>query len=198
MPDDIIAELFNTSLIEWLAVSFGVLYVFLAAYKLRLCWIAAMISTALFTFLCLKALLYIEASLQVFYFIMAIYGWWLWTKDQDKKLPIRRWPWRYHVWNVLLSSGIALLLGYFTDNYTDQANPYLDAFTTVFSLLATFMVAKRILENWLYWVAIDTGLIFLYGSKGYVLTAIQYGFFAVIALFAWWKWYSFYKSQRII
>lgn len=195
MPDDIIAELFNTSLIEWLAVCFGVLYVVLAAYKVRACWIAAMVSTALFTYLCVMAFLFIEAGLQVFYFVMAIYGWWLWTKDHSKRLPIRRWPWHYHAWNIVLSTFVALILGYFADEYTQQANPYLDAFTTIFSLLATFMVAKRILENWLYWVVIDTGLIFLYGTKGYLLTALQYGVFALIALFAWWKWYVYYKSQ---
>lgn len=195
--EELLTDLKNTSLLEYLGVLTGITYVILAAFKKRICWLFALISTGIYTWLCFIGQLYIESSLQVFYFVMAIYGWIKWSNDLEKNLPIIRWPLLYHFYNIVISAFMATILGYFVSVYTDQSQPYLDAFTTVFSLAATFMIAKRVLENWIYWILIDLALFVLYASKGYVLTGIQYGLFSLIALFALFSWYKFYKVQKV-
>jgi nicotinamide mononucleotide transporter len=186
----------ETSYLEWAAVITGVLYVIFAAKKMILCWLFALISTGLFIFICFEENLFIESGLQVFYFAMAIYGWLNWKKDQDKDLTIQVWPLKYHLINIVLSSLLALSLGWLMGMYTTQENPYLDAFTTIFSLAATFMVAQRVLDNWVYWIVIDIGLAYLYSSRGLELAGLQYFIFSIIAIFAWYSWYKFYKTQK--
>ncbi|MDX1651384.1 MAG: nicotinamide riboside transporter PnuC [Brumimicrobium sp.] len=193
--DEIYIGLKNTGILEWLAVITGILYVILAARKIIYCWFFALISTAIFTFLCIEAGLYIESSLQIFYFVMAIYGWINWQHKANQDLPIKRWPLSYHLINIILSSILTFTLGYLMSEFTNQKNPYLDAFTTVFSLAATFMVARRILENWIYWIVIDIAAAFLYSGRGLYVTGFHYIIFTIIAIFAWYKWYTYYKSQ---
>lgn len=193
--NEIVAGLKDTSLVEYAAVFTGITYVVLAAKKIKWCWWFAMLSTGLSIYLCFIADLYIESFLQLFYFGMAIYGWIYWNSDEKNDLPIARWPIRYHLINIFISGIISISLGWIMTTYTDQGSPYLDAFTTVFSLAATFMVAQRILENWIYWIVIDFGLFFLYTSKGYELIGFQYGIFTIIAIFAWYSWWHYYKDQ---
>ena len=194
--EQLITRIIETSILEWFAVIFGLSYVLLISYNKRSGWIFAFISTLIFTYLCFIAQLYIEASLQLFYVIMAIYGWIKWSAKKAKGLPIIKWPILRHIKYLALGCFAVLILGFLIGSFTNQASPYLDAFTTVFSLIATFMVARKVLENWWYWIVIDFGLIFLYGSRGYTLTAVQYGLFTALAVFGWLKWRKLYKLQK--
>lgn len=128
---------------------------------------------------------------------MGIYGWVKWKADIDKKLPIKRWVPKKHLLNILLSSLLTFLLGFTMDTYTDQESPYIDSFTTIFSLAATFMVTQRVLENWVYWVVIDLAAAYLYASRGFYLTGVQYFMFSIIAGIAFYSWYVSYKNQSI-
>lgn len=128
---------------------------------------------------------------------MGIYGWAKWKVDIDKNLSIKRWVPGKHFLNILLSTLLTLLLGFIMDTYTDQESPYIDSFTTIFSLAATFMVTQRVLENWVYWVVIDLAAAYLYASRGLYLTGVQYFIFSVIAGFAFYSWYNSYKEQSI-
>ena len=193
--DDIVTGLIDTSLLEWSGVILGTLYLVLIAYKNRFGWFCAMISTAIYTYLCYDAQMYIESSLQIFYFVMAIYGWVTWNREQDHDGKIIRWPIHYHVLNISVSALITVVLGYVMMLYTDQENPFLDAFSTVFSLVATYMVTQRVLENWVYWIIIDSSLIFLYSSRGLHLTGFHYLIYTIIAIFAFNSWYKMYKAQ---
>ena len=193
--EEIAEGLIDTSFEEYIAVLTGVLYVVLAAKKIKWCWWFAMVSTGLSIYLCFVATLFIESFLQLFYFGMAIYGWVYWNKNKNNDQPIVRWRLNYHLINIFLSGLLALSLGWFMTNYSEQDSPYLDAFTTVYSLAATFMVAQRVLDNWIYWIVIDVALFFLYTSKGYELIGFQYAVFAIIAIFAWYSWWKYYKMQ---
>ncbi len=186
----------ETSLTEWIAVISGIIYVLLAGKKHIACWFFAMVSTSIYIYLCFSNQLFVESGLQVFYLIMAIYGWVKWNQDQSEALPIRRWKWSFHVINILISTAVTLLLGYLMGEFTSQQSPYLDAFTTVFSLAATFMVTQRVLENWLYWIVIDIALGVLYASRELYLTGVQYIVFAIIAVFAFYSWRKYYSVQR--
>ena len=187
--------IYNTSLSEWIAVLTGLCYVILAAYGVRLAWFFAFVSTLIYMLLTFNRHLYIESFLQLFYVIMAVYGWFSWRKKTQSNFKVEKWPYKFHLINVFASTALAIMIGYFFGNYTNQKVQYLDAFTTVFSLLATFMVAKKILENWLYWIVINIGLFFLYLSGEMYLTAFQYLVFSGLAVFGYLRWYKLYKSQ---
>jgi nicotinamide mononucleotide transporter len=192
---DFVSAIIETTWMEWLAVITGVLYVVSATFEKRIAWVFAGISTACYTYLCITSQLFIESVLQFFYFVMAIYGWISWETRTTDAVPIIQWPLKWHVWNIFISSVLALSLGFLAGLYTSQSTPYLDAFTTVFSLLATFMVAKKVLENWMYWIVIDAALILLYASRGFVLTGVQYAVFTVLALFAYLRWRKVYRQH---
>jgi len=177
-----------TSLIEWLAVVSTIIYVILVAKRLIICWLFAFVGSALFVYLCYEGNLYIESILQLFYVIMAVVGWLSWKKSELKDNTIVKWKMNNHLLNIAISGVLAFILGYLFKNYTNQANPYIDAFTTLYSLSATYMVAKKILENWIYWIVIDLVSIYLYAQRDYNLTAVQYGLFTILAVFGFFAW----------
>lgn len=197
--NDFFQELFvgikATSIGEWVAFLSGVAYVVLAALKSIYCWIFALISSALYVYICYSTDLFIESSLQIFYVVMAIIGWFIWNHSKSDKLFVKTWPLKYHLINILVSLVIAFVLGYLFERYTTQANPYVDAFTTVYSLAATYMITQKILNNWLYWIVIDLALVYLYGSQGLELTSVLYLVYSVLAIFAWMQWRKQFKLQ---
>ena len=186
-----------TSLIEWLAVVSSIIYVILVAKRLIICWLFAFVGSALFVYLCYEGNLYIESILQLFYVIMAVVGWLSWKKSELKDHTIVKWKMNNHLLNIAISGVIAFILGYLFDNYTNQANPYIDAFTTLYSLSATYMVTKKILGNWIYWIIIDLVSIYLYAQRDYNLTAVQYGLFTILAVFGFLAWRKEYKTQKV-
>ena len=171
-------------------------YVYFAAQKKIVTWVFALISVGLTFYLDVIGKLYIESGLQVFYFVMAIYGWINWKKAEKNDLPIARWSIQLHLLNIFASASLALLVGYLFANYTEQSTPYLDAFTTCFSLVATFMVVKRVIENWLYWIFINMGMVVLYLNNGYEILALQYGLFVILAIYGYWSWNKALKRQE--
>lgn len=189
-------SILNTPLLEWLAVFTGILYVILAAKKSIWCWVFAFVSSSIFVYLCFDAKLYVETVLQVFYVAMAIVGYVMWNANKDEKKFIVTWPLGFHLANTAASLVFSFGLGYALDIYTDQASPYIDSFTTVFSLAATFMVTIRVLNNWLYWIVIDLVSIYLYFTRGLQLSSVLYLIFTVLAFFAWIEWRKQYKLQQ--
>jgi len=186
-----------TSLIEYLAVFSSIIYVVLAAKRMILCWLFAFIGSALFVYLCYVGELYIESMLQLFYVAMAIVGWLNWKKSENDQLEIVKWKVNEHLLNIVISGIVAAVLGYLFDKFTNQANPYVDAFTTCYSLSTTFMVTKKVLGNWIYWIVIDIVSIYLYAQRDYHLTAVQYGIFTIIAVFGFIAWWNQYKMQTV-
>lgn len=187
-----------TSPLEWTAIVTAVTYVILAAKRMLLCWLFAFISSSLYVLICYQENFYLESFLQVFYVVMAVIGWLIWRKEdrQGLKITVKVWSLKVHALNIVLSGSFALLLGWLFDACTNQSSPYLDAFTTVFSLLATFMVTKGVLENWLYWIAIDLASIPLYASKEYYSSAVLFFVYTVLAVFGFISWYRKYKLQK--
>ena len=137
----------TTSIIEWLAVVSTIIYVILAAKRLILCWFFAFIGAAFFVYLCYIGDLYIESILQLFYVAMAVFGWFSWKKSEQENSNIKKWGLNNHVINILISGFVALALGYYFDEHNNQAHTYVDAFTTCYSLSATFKLARKILGN---------------------------------------------------
>ena len=177
----------NLSLIETVAVFFSIIYVVLAAKESIWCWAAALISVSIYIYICFQAQLYAETGLQVFYFIMAIYGYFSWRKN-NSLLRINELAISNHILIMILGSLLTFLLGFYLSAYTDSQLPIVDSFTTVFSVIATYMVVKKILSNWLYFIIIDAVSIYLYFSRDLHMTALLFSIYTIIAIIGYWKW----------
>ena len=185
--------------LETIAIVFSILYVFLAAKQVIWCWLAAMISVIIYIYICYHSKLYMETGLQVFYFFMSIYGFWNWSANKNRQTPnmslkkgisISEWSIHKHLITIIAGTVAAFFLGFIFSTYTDAEMPIIDSFTTVFSIFATFMVAKKILGNWLYWIVIDIASVYLYDSRDLKQTAflfIVYTAFAIYGYFSWIK-----------
>ncbi len=178
---------FNWSVIESIAVFFSILYVVLAVKENIWCWGAAAISVILYIYICYSAQLYAETGLQFFYLLMTIYGYFQWNKN-DSNLKIQQWTTTKHLLILLLGSLLTFLMGFYFSIYTNAAMPLVDSFTTVFSVFATFMVTKKILGNWLYWIVIDGVSVYLYFSRGLQLTSLLFIVYTIIAIFGYLSW----------
>ncbi len=184
------------SLLEVCAVLLAMAYVILAILQRRLCWIAAITSASLYILIFWQVQLYLEAALQVFYIVMAVYGWFAWQqKDNESPTPIRRWSPKQHTIACSALVFLSVLIGSAMARWTDAASPFIDAATTVSALLATWMVARKLLENWLYWIAIDIASIGLYLSRDLSLTAALFAGDVVLAAWGYQTWRAQWQLQ---
>ena len=180
----------NPILMEITAVVFAIIYLLLAVKQDVRCWYAAIFSSFLYFFIMMSANLYMEAYLQIFYIIMAIYGWFQWNKiSEDKsKFIVRTWSIKQHL--IVISSVISLayISGSLLNIYTEAALPFIDAFTTWGAIIATYMVAKKLLENWIYWFVIDSISVLLFMSRGLYLTSVLFFVYLIIIYFVYKSW----------
>jgi len=178
---------FNWSIIESVAVFFSILYVILAAKENILCWGAAAISVTLYIYIFFSVQLYPETGLQVFYLFMAFYGYYNWNK-KEQSLQIIEWNISKHFAVLILGAILTFLMGFYFTTYTNAKMPIVDSFTTVFSIFATYMVVKKILGNWLYWIVIDTVSVYLFYSRDLHLTSLLFMAYTIIAVFGYFNW----------
>ena len=182
-------------MIELLAVIFSIIYVVLAAKQNVWCWAAAIISTTLYIYVCFTAQIYAETGLQCFYLVMAFYGYYNWNK-KDQTLEITQWSIKTHLLILTLGAVLIFLTGFFLSTYTSAQMPIIDSFTTIFSLFATYMVVKKVLENWLYWIVIDIISVFLYDSRDLHLSAVLFIIYTGIAVFGYFNWIKVMESNE--
>tara|TARA_R110001599_G_scaffold65838_2_gene185872 strand:+ start:120485 stop:121099 length:615 start_codon:yes stop_codon:yes gene_type:complete len=181
---------------EVAAVILGIAYLLLAMKESLWCWYAAFISTAIFLVLFWDVGLLMESGLQVYYLAMAVYGWWQWQQGSEARteLAISSWGSRQHTIALLAVLLVSTASGALLEQFTKAALPYLDSFTTWGSILTTWMVARKILENWLYWLVIDSVSIYLYLDRELYLTALLFAAYLIIVLFGYRKWLLHYRA----
>ena len=183
-------------LLEIFAVIFAITYLILAVRQNILCWYAAFLSTAIYTFLYWDVSLYMESILNVYYLLMAIYGWANWNNKKDQiDLPIMEWSIKKHFISILIILFFTLVSGFLLNN-TEAARPYLDSFTTWGSVFTTYMVTQKILSNWLYWFVINGVGIFLNIDKDLYLTALLLLSYQVISILGFINWRKSYYEQK--
>jgi len=186
--DTLLAQLSRWAPSEVFAVVFAILYLVLAIRESIWCWFCAGISTAIYTVVYFDARLYMESVLNVFYFAMAIYGWVVWRSGGEQNLPVASWPLRNHILALAVITICVGCCGYLLDKYTDAAFPYIDSITTFAAIWATFLVARKVLENWWYWLGIDVVSIFIYWSRGLELTSVLFVFYVFMIPFGLLSW----------
>lgn len=183
--------------LEISAVLFSVIYVLLAARKSIYCWFFGIFGSALSIALFFKVGLVAESILFIFYVIMGIYGWVQWNKESGRNgnMPVESKPLLWHILVVVIGYLLTGALSYILQEFTEAKMPLLDSFTTVFSLIATWMVTRRLIENWIYWICIDALTIYLYASRDLYIYATLSFVYTIIAVYGFLEWK---KSLRTI
>ena len=194
-------EFVAMSLAEIVAVVFAVLYLLLAIRQNIWCWFCAGVSTAIYVWVFAGAKLYMESALNVFYFAMAVYGWFAWRPGEQTShdLPVSVWPARVHVTALSVIVILVLAMGTFLARSTAAAYPTLYSATTFAPLWATFLVARKVLENSCYFFVIDVVSNFFYWSRGLDLTALLFFIYVImmpIGLVPWTR--SMRNGQRVV
>lgn len=184
------------SALEATAVLFAIAYLVLAIRQSQWCWAAALVSVLLSLVLFADANLYMESALQVFYAVMAVYGWYQWRLGGPDKQGIAIGTWSPARHAVVIGATLSVSAAFgLALSASDAALPYLDSFTTVAAIVTTYMVAKKILENWIYWFVIDALSIYLYASRGLPLYAALFGFYLVLIAIGYRRWLRDYRAQ---
>ncbi len=185
--------------LEGVAVAAAIVYLLLAIRQNIACWLFAGISTSIFVYLFFDARLYMDSILNVFYVGMAIYGWLVWRhgRKDDQELAVSTWPLLRHAPAIAVIAALSGMSGYLLATYTDAEFPYVDSLTTWSSIWATFLLARKVLENWWYWLAIDIASIFIYWIRDLELTAMLFIVYVIMIPFGLVSWRRSMRAQAV-
>ena len=199
---------------EVVAVVLSIAYIIFAARANSLCWLCAFFSTAIFSVIFFDANLLQESALNIYYLIIAVYGWFSWRfgrnqKGQQQHLEeqisdkqskgervITRWPLGRHLFWIVTMAIIALLSGYISDKWLQADMPYLNGFTVWFAVYTTFLVARKVLENWYYWMVLNPVSFYIfYQQELYVTCALMVVYF-VMSIYGLLEWQKQWRQQN--
>ncbi len=196
MIESIVAGFAATTPLEVVSVVLGFLYSVLAVQRTRWCWVAGGLSSALLIYLAARARLPMQATLQAFYVVMSVYGFWRWSRQRGEATrAVTTLPLRVHLiaWVVILI--VAAASSRWLAAQTQAAWPLLDSLTTWASLFATWLVAQVKLENWLYWIVVDSISVFLFGAQGLVFVALLFAAYLVVSAVGFVTWLKTYRAH---
>jgi len=174
---------------ELLAVALGLIYVTLAARHNPWAWVAAFVSTAIYTVIFWYDALPMQASLNLYYMFIAVYGWYQWRQKKGEAAPIiHRMSLREH--SLFISFGLVatLVVGYLLSSFDLSQAPYLDTATTLFAMANTWLLLTNRLENWLYWIAIDSVNILLFTLTEHYSTVLLFATYIVLSVYGYLNW----------
>ena len=178
--------------LEIVAVFFGFLSVWFS--KQNIIWVfpTGMISTAIFVYLLLKWSLLGDMMINGYYFIMSLYGWYIWTRkvDANHSTPISKTTLNEKKWSffIFILTLLFVFLVYKIFDTWNSWTAYIDTLTTAIFFVGMWLMAKRKIENWIYWIIGDVISVPLYFYKGLTFTSFQYLLFTIIAIFGYFAW----------
>lgn len=199
--------------LEIIGTLVGLLYLWLEYRASIYLWIAGIIMPAIYIFVYYDAGLYADFGINIYYLGAAIYGWMMWKygsflrrkllrrKKQETveqgELPITRMPLRYLLPLVAVFAVSLLGIAWILINFTDSNVPWLDSFTTALSIIGMWMLARKYVEQWWAWIAVDAVSAGLYIYKGLDFTAGLYALYTIIAIFGYFKWKKMMECGQV-
>jgi nicotinamide mononucleotide transporter len=190
------------SAIEIIATVFGLACVGLTIRRSIWCWPTGLVQVILYVWIFYKAKLYSDVGLQVVYIVLQLYGWHHWLRGSSRgdaaggELPISRLSSAgWCAWAIAGAVG-SLALGTVMAKYTDAALPYWDAAIVALSLVAQTLLARKVLENWLFWITVDVLAVGVYAAKKLYPTTALYAVFLVMAVSGWLAWRRQFQRTR--
>ncbi len=179
----------GTSWVEILAVLLAIAYLLLVIRQSIACWMAAFVSSCLFVWVLFGARLYMESVLNLFYAAMAVYGFRQWRARADGGvLPVSRWPVARNGWGLAAVVALSAISSFFLRRYTPAAWPFADSLVTWASVFATFLVARKVYENWHWWLLIDSASLYLYFTRRLYLTMLLFGVYLALIVIGMREW----------
>ncbi|HRC84191.1 MAG TPA: nicotinamide riboside transporter PnuC [Thermoanaerobaculia bacterium] len=185
------------SKIEILATLFGVAAVWLTVKRHIACWPASLLQVSLYVYVFFQAKLYSDMGLHVIYVVLALYGWFNWSRkkeEQGELTVVELSPRALAAWCGVSALG-AGTLGWLLSRYTDAALPYWDSAITSMSLVAQWLTTRKVLENWLFWIAVDVLGIGVYYAKQLYPTTALYALFLGLATAGYFAWRKAPREQ---
>lgn len=187
--------------LEIIGTIVGLVYLWLEYRASIYLWIAGIIMPAIYIFVYYDAGLYADFGINIYYLGAAIYGWMMWkhgtffrrklhlhTKEEEQELPITHMPSRYYLPLFLVFAVSFVVIAWILIRFTNSNVPWLDSFTTALSIVGMWMLARKHVEQWWAWVAVDLVSTGLYIYKGLNFTAGLYALYTIIAIFGYFKW----------
>jgi len=202
MPD-IFAQLYSnildTSLLEVVAVVFGILSVWFARKENIWVYPTGIINVLIYVYLCFFAGLYADMGINAFYFVMSVYGWYNWSRKdaESHHVPISKLSLFQWIISILLIAVAFALIYYILLKYTDSTVPLFDSFTTSLFIAGMWLMAIKKIENWLLWILGDLLVIPLFAMKGLVFTSVQYIVFLVLAVMGYIEWRKRLQTKQL-
>lgn len=188
------------TVLEILAVVFGLLSVYFTVKQKIWCWPTGLIMVGIYIYIFFNVKLYSDMMENVLYVFLQIYGWYFWVygnKNKKNTVPVTRLKATGIVfWSMIIVAGTAIL-GFIMATKTDASLPYLDALTTVMSLTAQIIMSQKKLENWVLWITVDVLALFIYSYKGLYLTTGLYAVFLILAISGFIEWRKSMKKSLI-
>ena len=186
--------------LEIIGTAVGLIYLWLEYHASIYLWIAGIIMPAIYLFVYYDAGLYADFGINIYYLLVAVYGWIIWKYGKEKKekaeLPITKFPLKY----LLVVSLVFLItfvgIGKILVHFTDSNVPWLDSFTTALSIIGMWMLARKYIEQWWVWIIVDVVCCGLYIYKELYFTSFLYGLYAIIAIFGYYKWRKLMVNEK--
>lgn len=176
--------------VEWIGVVTGLISVWLTVRENIWCWPIGIVSVGALLVVFFEAKLYADMGLQAVFIILSIYGWyeWLYGGKNSGELRVSSASLKLKLLLAAIALAGTAAMGYALSKWTDAALPYWDSTMTVLSLIAQWMMAKKLLESWLVWIAVDLLSIGIYFAKGLYPTLLLYTVYLVLATLGYIEW----------
>lgn len=188
--------------IENVGVATGLAYIILSVRQNIWCWFFGIISSGLYLFVFFDSKIYADMLLQLYYVIMGVYGWIHWARLDShvnkKELPVIRLNSRLALILSVISIALFFIIAQLLIRYTDSPVPWIDAFTTSLSFVATWMLARKILEHWIIWIIVDAVSIGLYFYRELYSSIILFAVLTVLAILGYLEWKKEWKKLNLI
>ncbi len=190
IAQQLVSGIRQTSAVEFVAVFFGITSVVFSRQRSIWVYPTGLVNTALYIYLSVVAGLYAEASVNLYYTVMGVVGWAMWSKKREGRPQLRITRATPSEWlAALLFFGVAWLVLYgVLAAWTDSTVPVADSFASATAYTAMWLLTRKKLENWLWWIATNIAAIPLYFVKGFVFTALQYLVFLALAVSGYFAW----------
>ena len=188
----------ETPYVEILGVIFSICYLYFSIRQNILLWPMGIASAVLYMVVFYQSKFYADMGLNGYYVVISIYGWVLWRRgkeEQESGLPVSRLGKKGAVILLLITTAAFVGIGMVLKAFTDSPVPYWDAFTTAVSFTATWMLARKILENWILWIIVDLVSMGLYLYRGLYPTLLLFGIYTTMAVIGYYKWLRSYQSR---
>ncbi|MDQ3100053.1 MAG: nicotinamide riboside transporter PnuC [Bacteroidota bacterium] len=184
-------------ILEVIAVAGNLAYTIYMMLNKRIGWLFGIAASLIGTVIFLHQNVFAQVGLNVFYAIMGIYGWLSWKRSEGKELPITHRTLLFHLAMIGVGVILAVVIAFVLDQLPEAQYIEIDGFVTGFSLLATWMLARRILENWAYWIGADAVAIWLYWQIDLHWYAGLYAIYVIISIIALVRWHGQWQKDAV-